>query len=149
MYKGIQMRSRLEADYAGSRERDGVVVKYERKCFASEEGQWLVDFSVDGYYVELKPAGLFEDHLMGLDSRTRRPCIKVDDILKKMAIAHASEPNAPLALIYWEFGSGAIVTIDCQGHGCPWTVQYKDMPFPALWTGMGQWDRCCGSVTGG
>ena len=44
VYKGIEMRYRLEADYASALDRDDQPWKYEPKCFAGPDGQWLPDF---------------------------------------------------------------------------------------------------------
>lgn len=100
-YKGIEMRSRLEARYAGSLDQkmaehpelfDPPEWQYEPHCFASESGQYLPDF---GYfmrsssgpvrtYVEVKPRILDELHLKVITTR--------------MAIVWDSEPGAVLLL---------------------------------------------------
>ena len=57
LYNGIQMRSRLEADYASCLDRGGIDWKYEPTCFAGPDGQWLPDFKTKpGGYIEVKPA---------------------------------------------------------------------------------------------
>jgi hypothetical protein len=59
IYKGVRMRSRLEALFAASIE--GLCTwEYEPECFADEHGQYLPDFrctwSRDNYtYDEIKP----------------------------------------------------------------------------------------------
>jgi RNase P subunit RPR2 len=55
IYAGVQMRSRLEAAYAESRDRKGVEWEYEPNAFASVDGQYLPDFKIANGYVEIKP----------------------------------------------------------------------------------------------
>lgn len=68
VYKGIQMRSRLEAGFAAWLDENGVTWEYEPRAYASDEGQYLPDFEVldgvrldgwDGYtrniFFEVKP----------------------------------------------------------------------------------------------
>jgi hypothetical protein len=58
-YKGIQMRSRLEARFAESLDRVGCSWEYEPECFADETGQYLPDFVIrcarTSVYIEVKP----------------------------------------------------------------------------------------------
>lgn len=67
-YKGIQMRSRLEARYAAWLDHWRFQWEYEPRCFASELGQYLPDFVIhdvavlgseaatrQDVYVEVKP----------------------------------------------------------------------------------------------
>jgi hypothetical protein len=64
VYKGIKMRSRLEAAYAEQFDAFGWEWQYEPQCFATDEGQYLPDFRLQIYpdtwvrrhlYVEVKP----------------------------------------------------------------------------------------------
>lgn len=59
VYKGITMRSRLEARFAEHCDKVGLEWEYEPICFADEQGQYLPDFLVDDgeqhAYVEVKP----------------------------------------------------------------------------------------------
>lgn len=70
VYKGIQMRSRLEAKYAQELDKHQINWEYEPKCFADETGQYLPDFVLrgiqeddpppwhrhgDATYIEIKP----------------------------------------------------------------------------------------------
>jgi len=63
-YRGVRMRSRLEATFAQHCDAVGLAWEYEPECFADETGQYLPDFKVssgitgDDYeyaYVEVKP----------------------------------------------------------------------------------------------
>ena len=62
LYKGIRMRSRLEATWAAHFDAVGTPWEYEPLAFANEDGQYLPDFRVHGYpslfsceYYEIKP----------------------------------------------------------------------------------------------
>ena len=65
MYKGIKMRSRLEADFAAFLDQSDADWDYEPFCFAGPDGQWLPDFLVilNGHriYIEVKPESLDGD----------------------------------------------------------------------------------------
>ena len=139
LYKGIRMRSRLEADYAAYLEREGHDWHYESECFASAAGQWLPDFLVkhksgDETFLELKPAGRLDDDYMALDGES------IDGHLTRMTIAWESKPAASLVLVYWQYGCPAVMEITSGCKGAPWLAQGG--PLPLLWTGMGQFDRC-------
>lgn len=58
-YKGITMRSRLEASFAAWLDVHHFLWKYEPLCFADETGQYLPDFYVtrgaDRAFCEVKP----------------------------------------------------------------------------------------------
>lgn len=60
-YKGIQMRSRLEARFAQALDEASATWAYEPQAFADETGQYLPDFQVTGIvgapaiYIEVKP----------------------------------------------------------------------------------------------
>ena len=103
LYRGIQMRSRLEADYAAH--LDATVGpgrwEYEPDCFAGPGGQWLPDFRINGTdrrtYVELKP----------LDVLRGSPVDAIDKILEQMEIARLSEPECALLLQFWEWGKAS------------------------------------------
>lgn len=67
LYKGIQMRSRLEAGYAMWLDEMGFTWSYEPHCFASRSGQYLPDFRLEDVqfgrrrwvvYVETKPTAV-------------------------------------------------------------------------------------------
>ena len=139
-YKGIQMRSRLEADYAAALDRDGETWEYEPKCFGGPDGQWLPDFRVgsDGVYTEIKPAYLIEwdtDSVIDVYER-------VDKILRRMTVAWLSEPDAHLGLIFWVYGkeqAEAPLSLLGSSDRPSWlafTSGTRDLPL--LWPGMGQ-----------
>jgi hypothetical protein len=142
LYKGVRMRSRLEADYAAHLDHAGYAWKYEPECFASPDGQWLPDFRVtwpggdpaQESFIELKPAGR-------LDADWGSPGPEsIDGHLTRMTIAWASKPEAELILLYWQYGGPAVMEIISQGKDAPWLAEGGR--FPLLWTGMGQYNRC-------
>lgn len=100
-YRGVRMRSRLEAGFASWLDREKIKWKYEPECFGSEQGQYLPDFRLDGVsdsgpvYVEVKPAHDLERIVFA--------------VMHSMSIIRASEPAAVLAiaspndLAFWSF----------------------------------------------
>lgn len=84
LYKGIRMRSRLEASYAAWLDGNGWAWTYEPQCFADETGQYLPDFRLDNYnaYHEVKP-----------------PTADTAEALRRMHIIRASEPGAYLWVV--------------------------------------------------
>lgn len=103
LYRGIAMRSRLEADYAAHMDRRGEVWEYEPTCFAGPEGQWLPDFRwrtprQTWQYQEIKPISLLA-HPGDINA-----------VLRKMATAWLTAPELELALVIWEYGTTAPLT---------------------------------------
>lgn len=94
-YKGIKMRSRLEATFAAACDRKALTWTYEPRCYASDAGQWLPDFEItyDGRscFVDVKP-----------------PTGDWAWFLPRMEIAWQSEPDAVLML--WTPEGGWIAT---------------------------------------
>lgn len=88
VYKGIQMRSRLEARFAAYLDGFGRPWQYEPQCFANEDGQYLPDFLTHdnagtACYYEIKP--------------TQRQCL---DAIPLMRIILDSDPTAELIAMY-------------------------------------------------
>lgn len=141
VYKGITMRSRLEADYASALDRDGCPWAYEPECFAGPDGQWLPDFRIDDRtYVELKPAYLIEWDTRELDDVYDR----VDAILRQMSVVWLSKPEAHLQLTFWSYGLDQVqapLTIAGSSNGPIWSASTPStLDVPLLWPGMGQTD---------
>jgi hypothetical protein len=85
-YKGVQMRSRLEAKFAAWLDEWGWQWSYEPQCFAGDGGQYLPDFQTDmgGFlpersYIEVKP-----------------DVADADEALRRMHVVLESEPSASL-----------------------------------------------------
>lgn len=92
VYKGILMRSRLEATFAAMMDENEAAWAYEPKCFADETGQYLPDFSewdpdhpeLQHSYIEVKPFA--------------PPGPETDAIKRRMEIIWSSEPIAALTI---------------------------------------------------
>jgi hypothetical protein len=142
LYKGIKMRSRLEADYAATLDRDGCSWEYEPTCFAGENDQWLPDFGIAHHdmhtYVELKPAYLLERK----DAESASDYIgRIDAILTRMSVAWQSEAKANLELVFWTYGASEPVFSVLGFRTHPWMAFTAGFPVvPMLWSGMGQLD---------
>jgi hypothetical protein len=144
LYKGIQMRSRLEADYAGALDRDSASWEYEPTCFAADGVQWLPDFRITyasapglARYVEVKPATLLTA-AQGMAAVVEQ----VDAILRRMSVAWDSEPNAILTLVLHTYGRHW-PDFEVSGiPGRPWMCVDNLTPnaMELVWPGMGQRD---------
>lgn len=98
-YRGIRMRSGLEAAYARILDSNGRPWEYEPRAFADETDHYLPDFRTTAQttttYVETKPDPILDD------SRD------LDRVLARLRIVHASEPEAWLRLVALSWnGSG-------------------------------------------
>ena len=113
VYRGIKMRSRLEASYAAHLDATAGPDnwEYEPTCFAGPDGQWLPDFGIDEpdgrAYVELKPISLRES-----------PAEAIDKILRQMSVALLSEPQCTLRLQFWDWeaNAGEAITLGAGGQ---------------------------------
>lgn len=108
VYKGVRMRSRLEASFAQFLDDSGVSWAYEPECFADESGQYLPDFKVQlrerTLYVELKPNAVFVDR---------------DAELKRMHPILSTDPAARLDVIVgMEQGRFKIVRTCSESEPC-------------------------------
>jgi len=132
VYAGIQMRSRLEADYAGWLDGQGITWEYEATCYAGPAGQWLPDFSYrldDGELIltEVKP----ESFLLTTQ-------LEIDATLSRMEVALDTEPDAVLRLHGWEYGNAsATVMIMREPRDRIWHY-HTPGAWWAMWPGMGQ-----------
>ena len=110
-YKGIAMRSRLEARFAAHLDTwDGVSWSYEPRAFGNESGQYLPDFLLtypdipDQLYVEVKPT------LQSAQLVTAR-----------MQIIWDSEPDAWLSVVVPDQNDWVYLMAG-GGHGRRWKV---------------------------
>lgn len=87
-YRGVKMRSRLEAGFAAWMDKNGIPWLYEPQCFAGSDGQYLPDFKLDVLsegivYLEVKP--------------TTEAAL--DSLRYRMNIIWESDPKAILAAV--------------------------------------------------
>lgn len=144
-YKGIRMRSRLEADYAADLDRQCCRWEYEPECFAGPGGQWLPDFG--STFAAVGPLVIFDEvkpvePLMDLlDSPQFFD--HVDAIIGRMTVAWASRPDAMLRLVLWQYGGEhPYLSVFSRRQGELWFAEFGLQPFALLWAGMGQAQRC-------
>lgn len=92
-YKGVQMRSRLEAGFAQWLDKHDVVWEYEPQAFAGEAGQYLPDFRLDQINVMGNVATVYAEI---------KPYLDIEvwiDLTNRMPIIWQSEPEATLVLV--------------------------------------------------
>jgi len=95
-YKGIRMRSRLEATAARTLDGYEIPWKYEPRIFSRRFRKgtgYKPDFqlwpgSASPWYVEIKPTGLYD----------RQPAARLRAALDKMSVIRDSEPDAVFVL---------------------------------------------------
>lgn len=120
-YRGIEMRSRLEAKYAQWLDTNGATWEYEPQCFANEDGQYLPDFLIRnvwvlvGYfdvYVEVKPLlSMFPAERLrevaGIIAASKPEAIVVRDAADQTTVGVCFAPWMRLraASCYWTFTS--------------------------------------------
>jgi hypothetical protein len=141
LYKGIRMRSRLEADFAADLDRQGYRWGYEPTCFAGPDGQWLPDFGCTfandddwAIFDEVKPAEPLMKHAPGSVAYAEH----VDTQLRRVAVAWESAPDACLRLTFWRYGGPAYLTLFCRRRGHPWRASFDGQPMEMIWPGMRQ-----------
>lgn len=126
VYKGIQMRSRLEAQAAQKLDALHWAWEYEPQCFANEGAQYLPDFSIDllphPRYVEVKPGPILTDPLA------------LGKAIGRMQIIWDSEPDAELILMVGEgFPADFDVVLSALGHrDRRWRLRSRRFAIPLL-----------------
>jgi hypothetical protein len=97
IYRGITMRSRLEADVAQNLDNNSIDWSYEPKCFANENGQYLPDFKIVSSrlatYWEIKPSNF--------------PLVDIPALAHRMEVIWDSEPGVRLGIRLWEYGGSS------------------------------------------
>lgn len=144
-YKGIVMRSRLEASRAEQLDRIGRRWTYEPMCFASPAGQYLPDFRIDHgglvpidgteptvwrfvhAYEEIKPAPFAKD--FDWIERTQY----------QMTIIWASEPDAELVIYVPETGD-LWIAFGYERSG-EWYHRNPGYPCPRLQEEQERWKK--------
>ena len=132
MYRGIQMRSRLEADFAQFLDRPAGNGRwtwtYEPRCFAGQSGQYLPDFGVEftgdspTIFIEVKPRNF--------------PITQVDPLLRRMMVVWDSEPTTHIELSLWSYGDRDSSALVYRGDDGIWYWHEHDHSW--MWPGMGQ-----------
>lgn len=115
-YRGVEMRSRLEARYASWLDQAGATWKYEPCAFADGADQYLPDFRVD--HVQM----FKRDHTVYVEVK---PTVEqAIDAIPRMAIIWASEPDALL-----------VVEAGCQSWNgmCAAIIGGSIDPWPMAW----------------
>jgi len=90
VYKGVRMRSRLEARYAAWLDRCHIPWTYEPAAFADQHGQYLPDFELHGVYQPVPSSRVFVEVKPNVEMA--RP------VMRQMEVIWASEPEAVLVL---------------------------------------------------
>lgn len=149
-YKGIEMRSRLEAGFAAWLDGWNIPWHYEPQAFASEQGQYLPDFSMyltigsemRHAYLDVKPDNWSP---VGYDA---------DALLARMRIVLETEPDAALLVVQpgqvwygpngidrWVAFTWAVDTtnrpslaLPLSRDRCPWPPGYWNGPPPTITT---------------
>lgn len=142
LYKGIRMRSRLEADYAAYLDSNDWPWEYEPECFASEHGQWLPDFRVNQWPTEREAPRLLVEVKPSIRAipGTRDYQNRVDEHLQRMEIAWDTDPSLGVKLVIWRYGGPAESVVYSFGRSEPWLVNAPDYQ-THIWMGMGQFER--------
>ena len=142
-YRGVLMRSRLEADYAAHLDRHGYEWEYEPIVFAGPAGQWLPDFRYrcrgesesPTWYIEVKPLSHLADCRPGENYWGR--LARIDELLSRMAMTWLTEPDALVILDWWDYGGNAPVAQVFGRQSQPWLCE-GNIPFAVAWPGMDQ-----------
>lgn len=115
-YKGIKMRSRLEAGFAAWLDRNSVIWKYEPRAYAGEDGQYLPDFELP----EISFAGIASR--VFVEIKPSEPDIAT--LLAQRRIIKASEPKAKLIAV-WPDGDyyRSMLVLDEMGQMVIWAVR--------------------------
>ena len=124
LYRGVQMRSRLEATVAEWLDAQGLVWKYEGPAYGSEHGQYLPDFQITGLLIEGVPHALYFDvkppgkerEQPGLIGRTLNNMERIwaSDPAARLMVVGAHEDPYVMAL-RWREGADRVLATAC---GC-------------------------------
>jgi hypothetical protein len=114
------MRSRLEADFA-QHFLEPDEWQYEPQCYADETGQYLPDFWWPrmNSYVEVKPANLSWQGVF--------------DAAENMRVIWASEPQANLEVVVWQYGGPAKLIVMAHGDNRIWRFWMPGFEFWGIW----------------
>lgn len=111
IYKGVEMRSRLEAWWAERFDKAGVGWEYEPSAFADESGQYLPDFR----YTQARPGGRTATVYLEAKGVVADPA----PFCTRMEIIWSTDPTATLML--------------AEGHGERFWMGYTAPDGSAVW----------------
>ena len=101
-YKGVEMRSRLEARYAQWLDDFKIAWTYEPRCFASESGQYLPDFQVHDVHIQGKPQVIY------IEVKPTFAIARSSLAIERMTVIWDSDPHAWLVLECGDVGYSII-----------------------------------------
>jgi hypothetical protein len=120
-YKGIKMRSRLEAGLAQWLDQWHFDWEYEPECFASPSGQYLPDFLLRDVQIQGEARDLY------IECKPRQPDhAMVETIRAQWAVLKVSQPEARMAVMFprdTEWDSSAYV--QTVPHFVDWSWVYR------------------------
>jgi hypothetical protein len=93
-YKGIAMRSRLEASWAALFDRFEWRWDYEPRCYADETGQYLPDFELTNALCRLRST----DYSSRIFVEVKPAYVDLDELANRMARIWSTHHDAVLAL---------------------------------------------------
>lgn len=135
VYKGITMRSRLEAGFAAWLDECSFTWQYEPHAFAGARGQYLPDFRIDGLhwvgvgdvraYLEVKPAGWWDK---GSVEAWTSVLFESDRDALFVVVCPGSRPalftaDGPLGPGYWVLTDKGPPALGCAAPA-PWFGEY-------------------------
>jgi hypothetical protein len=121
VYCGIEMRSRLEADYARHLDHLGWTWVYEPRCFAGPSGQYLPDFWVRIEHSRQDPRATTWQDLGYWEVKSSDLSVaEIDRSLTRMEIIWQSEPKANLTLVGWKYGGPSTFHWSASGEDRNW-----------------------------
>lgn len=149
-YKGIQMRSRLEARYAASFDRGHFAWTYEPQCFANDGGQYLPDFELHDVEVAhaFTPGWLdpfMPPRVRSIYVEVKPPGHDLAAVCQRMEIILDSDADAGLLLLSEEYAregdpgsSDGLILMPAIGGSSMWIQAWlmtrtgKDGPAPGV-----------------
>lgn len=145
VYKGTQMRSRLEAGYAAWLDKNGFRWEYEPCAFATEDGQYLPDFRLHEVRLLSPPVGTRTVYVEVKHESYDWGTADADRLLRSMCVILHSEPDAILITVQpvAPYASLGVVATDPStgeprtGAGM-WVLADRDGPPGLAWPLWGE-----------
>src|SRR5688572_1629249 len=115
VYRGVKMRSRLEAGYAQWLDSWGCKWEYEPCAFGSEAGQYLPDFRLPELRVSWDDAPL----VAYVEVKPTHAQAMADSLINQMRVILDSEPGSLLCVQYPGQAAHSSAGIDILSHLTP------------------------------